>query len=74
MKKVKPGLIKMDYGVRGYNYGYELFKKGFPIEKLYRYKAKWRNDAVNLGIELGWEDAKDGKERGVMTYNPETTH
>ena len=63
-------LIRMDYGAFGYIEGYVQARDGGSILNINRYKAKWREEAYQKGLKMGWKDAKDGKSCAVMIYNP----
>lgn len=70
MKNKPRRLIRMDFGCFGYLEGYQRFKDGLDLVKYSKYKAKWRDDAFNLGLEMGYKDAKKGKKSAVYIYNP----
>ena len=63
-------LIRMDYGAFGYIEGYKNAQEGVSISNAKRYKAKWREEAYQKGLKMGWKDAKDGKSCAVMIYIP----
>lgn len=63
-------LIRMDYGAFGYTEGYSQAQKGDSFSNAKMYKDKWREEAYQKGLKMGWKDASDGKPCAVMIYNP----
>ena len=60
----------MDYGAYGYIEGYKSAQKGVSVSNAKRYKAKWREEAYQKGLSMGWNDASEGKPCVVAIYNP----
>ena len=63
-------LIRMDYGAFGYVEGYMKAQEGISIPSAKKYKARWREEAYQKGLRMGWKDASEGKPCAVAIYSP----